>query len=140
MSTYLSTKAQTGVPAKQLAAGVIAVCASYAVASAPSANDLIKMMEIPAGATIVDVILDSDTLDSNASKTVTLDVGDTTQAQRFLAASTVAQAGGAVHADVAASTAYQYTADTWLYVKFHAAAATFAAGTVRLTVLYTMDA
>lgn len=139
MATYLSNKAQPGVQPKFNPTGVIAVCASYAFATAPSLNDLVQLMQIPAGATMVDVILDSDDLDSNGTPTVTFDVGDTTTAGRFIAASTAPQAGGVVHATVAASTDYPYAANTWLYLKVHAAAATFQAGTVRVTALYTMD-
>lgn len=139
MTTYLSNKAQPGVQPKFNANGVTAVCASYAFATAPSLNDLVQMMTIPAGATILDVILDSDDLDSNASPTIKFDVGDGTTAARFIAASTVPQAGGVAHASVAASTDYTYSANTPLYVKVNTAAATFQAGTVRLTALYTMD-
>lgn len=139
MTTYLSNKAIPGVSPKFTASNSIPVYASYALASAPSLNDLIQMMTIPAGATICSVVLDSDKLDSNASPTITLDVGDGTVANRFLAASTVGQAGGAAVANVAAAYGYQYTANTPLYVKIHAAAATFQAGTVRLLVEYTMD-
>lgn len=139
MTTYLSNKAQPGVAPKFLPAGAIAVCASYAFASAPSLNDLVQMMKIPAGATVVDMILDSDDLDSNGTPTMKFDVGDTTTAARFIAASTIPQTGGVVHTGVAAGTAYQYSADTWIYVKVNTAAATFAAGTVRLTAVYTMD-
>lgn len=139
MTTYLSNKAQPGVAPKFVPAGAIAVCASYAFASAPSLNDLVQMMTIPAGATMVDVILDSDDLDSNGTPTIKFDVGDATTANLYIAASTVPQAGGVAHAAQAASTAYRYAANTPLYVKVNTAAATFQAGTVRLTAIYTMD-
>jgi hypothetical protein len=139
MATVLSNKAQPGVSPKFLPSGVIAVCASYTFGSAPSLNDLVQMMKIPAGATVIDMILDSDDLDSNGTPTMKFDVGDATTAARFIAASTVPQAGGVVHTGVAAGTAYQYSADTWINVKVNTAAATFQTGTVRLTALYTMD-
>lgn len=139
MTTYLSNKAQAGVSPKQNHIGSIPVYASYAFASAPALNDLVQMMTIPAGATIVSVVLDSDKIDTNGTPTMKFDVGDGTVANRFLAASTLPQTGGAAVANVAAAYGYNYAANTPLFVKVNAAAATFAAGTVRLLVEYTMD-
>lgn len=137
MTTYLSNKAQPGVGPKFNHTGSIPVYATYAFTSAPALNDLVQMMTIPAGATIVSVILDSDKLDTSTG--MTLDVGDGTVANRYLAASNLPQAGGAAVANVAAAYGFQYTVNTPLYVKIHAAATAFQAGSVRLMVEYTMD-
>lgn len=139
MTTYLSNKAQPGIEPKYLAAGAIDVVATYTFASAPSANDLVQLMTIPSGATITGVTLDSDKIDTNASGTLTFDVGDGTTAARFISASTVGQTGGVAYAGVAATVGYQYSANTALFLKVHAAAATFASGTVRVCVEYSMD-
>ena len=138
-TTYLSNKAQPGVAPKFNHTGSIPVYASASLTTALGVGDLVKMMTIPAGATIVSVILDSDKLDSNASPTIKFDVGDATTANRYLAASTLPQAGGAAVANVAAAYGFQYTVDTPLYVKCNTAAATWQNGTVRLLVEYTMD-
>ena len=68
------------------------------------AGDIIDMGVIPANSTVVDVIIDSDDLDSNGTPTIAFDVGvmsgnpgDTgsrTCGAEFFSASTVAQAGG----------------------------------------------
>lgn len=139
MTTYLSNKAIPGVSPKFTASNSIPVYASFSLTSAPALNDLIQMMTIPAGATICSVVLDSDKLDSNGTPTIKFDVGDGTVANRYLAASTLPQQGGAAVANVAAAYGYQYTSNTPLYVKVNTAAATFQAGTVRLLVEYTMD-
>lgn len=139
MTTFLSNKAQAGIQPKFTASNSIPVYASYAFASAPSANDIVQMMTIPAGATIVSVVLDSDQIDTNGTPTMSFDVGDAANPTRYLSASTLPRTGGAAVANVAAAYGYQYSANTPLQVKVHAAAATFAAGTVRLLVEYTMD-
>lgn len=138
-TTYLSNKAQPGIQPKLNHTGSIPVYASASLTTALGVGDLVQMMTIPAGATIVSVVLDSDKLDSNASPTIKFDVGDGTVANRFLAASTVGQAGGAAVANVAAAYGYQYAANTPLYVKCNTAAATWQNGTVRLLVEYTID-
>lgn len=139
MATYLSNKAQPGVEPKFLPAGAIDVVAVYAFAAAPSANDLVQLMTVPANATITGVTLDSDHIDTGGSPTMTFDVGDATTANRFIAASNVAQTGAIAYAGVPATIGYQYTANTPLFLKVHAAAATFTAGSVRVCVEYTMD-
>lgn len=138
-TTYLSNKAASTVSPKYTASNSIPVYANASLTAALVANDLVQMMTIPAGATICSVVLDCDKLDSNGTPTIKFDVGDATTANRFLAASTVGQAGGAAVANVAAAYGYQYTANTPLYVKCNTAAATWQNGTVRLLVEYTMD-
>lgn len=70
-------------------------------------GDIIDLGPIPANTRVVDVVIDSDDLDSNASPTITFDVGvmsgtvgDTVSArtcgQEFFDEATVAQAGGVV--------------------------------------------
>lgn len=139
MTTLLSNKAQPGVEPKYLPSGAIDVVATYTFATAPSAGDLVQLMKIPAGATITGVTLDSDKIDTNASATLKFDVGDGTTAQKFIAASTIGQTGGVAYAGVAGTVGTSYTSDTWLYAKVNAAAATFASGTVRVCVEYTID-
>lgn len=139
MATFLSNKAQPGVEPKFLPAGAIDVVATYTFAAAPSANDLVQLMTVPAGAVITGVTLDSDKIDTNGTPTMTFDVGDGTTAARFISAATTPQAGGIAYAGVAGTVGYTYTANTALFLKVHAAAATFASGTVRVCVEYTMD-
>lgn len=90
---------------------LVAVRADYTVSAALELNDIIEMIELPPGHVPVDVILDTDDLDTG-TPAITLDVGilagavgDTTVGNRtngaqFLAASTAGQAGGIARADV----------------------------------------
>lgn len=144
------------VPAPQDGADTSSYRAEFSATTALAANDVIEMGPLPAGCTVVQVILDSDDLDSNGSPTITLDVGlltgdygallDGAGAKRDLintgspeifAASNVAQAGGV--ATPVLKTAYRIAeagVDQSVGIKVHAGAATAAAGKIGLTVIY----
>lgn len=114
------------------------------LASAPlkgvtlAADDILDIGIIPATSQVVDVIIDSDDLDSNGTPTIAFDVGvltgnpgetsGRTCGSEFFAASTVAQAGGVARAT--AKTAFRVAradTDKSVGVKITAAAATQAA-------------
>jgi hypothetical protein len=132
--------------------------------AAAGAGDIFSMLEIPVDHILVDVILDSDDLDSNGAPTITLSVGyllgdesdlDVTNAVNgdgaaFIVASTLAQAGGMARpttkslwrakaraAGDAGAVANNGTAILrYLGIKVVAASATFQAGKVGLTAVY----
>ncbi len=147
-STYYSPDCRPGnnvVPRAGL--GLCSVSGAFNIATAGEGggttliiNDVIQMVKIPKGATILDLILDSADID--ASTTLTLSVGDGTTPGRFILESTVGQAGGIVRLSVTGSTQYAYTADDTIDVKVIAAATSTAvtAGILKLTVFYSMDA
>src|SRR3989304_3625397 len=107
-TTYSSAQAAANVTAKYLHAGAIVRSATYALTAALVVNDVIQMFKLPSGATVHEVILASDDLDSNGTPAIALDVGDATAANRFIAASTVARTGGVARADQAAGIGHQY--------------------------------
>ena len=127
---------------------VVALRFAYTFATAPSANDILELAPLPANTKIVDVILDSDDLDTNVSPTITFDVGimsgafgvddaARTSDDVIFDGTTVAQAGGVVRPTL--KTAFRQAAastDRSIGLKIATAAATFAAGEVGLTVLY----
>lgn len=123
---------------------------SAAVTAAQTAiNTVLATLAVPGDASIVEIILTSTDLDTNGSPAITLDVGDasgpeTPDDDRFIAASTVAQAGGTQRASTNGGTngllnpiyTYSTTGEQEIEVTVKAAAATGAAGTVTLTVIY----
>lgn len=121
--------ARTGV-------GVQSITAYAALSSAPAAGDKIHMFYLPKDAVVLEVYLDSDDLDTNASPTITLDVGTSSSANAFIAASTVAQGGGIDTLDPQKRGALM-SADTEVIVTVNAGPATGAAGDVALTCIYT---
>lgn len=94
---------------------VIAVRAEYSLSAALVVNDQIEMVCLPAQHVPVDVILDTDDLDSGGSPAITLSVGlfagtvgDTTLGNRtpdetIIAAATTGQAGGVVRPTLASA-------------------------------------
>jgi hypothetical protein len=151
MAVYNANKMAAGTQPKFLPdASGVNVLSIFAATVAFLLNDTINFMVIPVAASdpggpaILEVILDSDQIDSNVAPLMTLDVGDTNSgggnvAQRFFAASNIAQAGGYAIPTKPAILGLQYTANTTIFATVHAAPATFKAGSIRLFVSYTFD-
>lgn len=102
-------------------------------------NDVIEMVKIPAGSTILDMTLTSTDIDTNATPLVGLQVGDGGSAARFIATSIIGRTGGMARLDQFAGVGHLYTVDDTIDVLIQAVAATKAAGTIRLAVTYTRD-
>lgn len=149
MATITSTQVNRGDQARAGIPGVIGVkgvAAHPATGDGSAAGDILQMVTVPKGATILDMALSAEDLDTNATPTITLSVGDGDDDDRFIVASTVAQAGGIVRlgvgvaaADIDGAHGFKYTAQDTIDVKIVAAAATKAAGNITLTVWYTLD-
>lgn len=113
------------------------------VAADLDANDTGAVAILPAGCVPVGLIYDSDDLDTNASPTISASVGPVNAGATDLAsvwASGITASRDGSAATVALSTAAMRlappTADLTIGIKFTAAAATKAAGSVGLTLLY----
>lgn len=130
-------RAQTASPGQ--ASDVLVASTTVAVDTALATNDLIRFFFLPAGATIRSVIFRSTDLDSNGSPLITIDVGDAGDTDRLIAASTIARTGGTDATLAAAGWDYQYTSETLIYATVTAQGATRVAGTVSLTVLFTIE-
>jgi hypothetical protein len=106
------------------------------ITTADSAN----VCQLPVGAIVLAVLLEADDLDTGGSPTLTLNVGDAASANRYFAASTVAQTGVTAVATAATGLFYTVTGtnDTMVRVAVQANAATSAAGTVRIAVEYVL--
>lgn len=161
MATWKSDKINAGT-IKQLELGYSQdILATAVLTTALALNDIIQMVNLegnpanqsgygpPYGPTITGVKLGADNLDSASS--LTLDVGDSTSAQRFIAASTIGQGGGTTSGTTAACLGYApfassygtYTTTSYqtylVQIKVHAAAGTAVAGNARLLVSFNMD-
>jgi hypothetical protein len=99
--------------------------------------DIVQMVKVPKGATILDVILTSADIDSASS--AVLAVGDAGAATRFIAGSTIGQAGGVERLNQFAGLNYEYTADDTIDLKVTTAPGTPVEGVVNLCVIYTMN-
>jgi hypothetical protein len=107
-------------------------------------NETMQMVPLPAGCVPVDVILDTDDLDSSTG--IVLAVGILTSAlsdlesgQNFITGSTIAQTGGIARMDQKAGGRLAVNNTTTRYVGVKvttAATGTKAAGTVGVTLIY----
>lgn len=139
---------KVNIPYPAYAGAVVAQRFTFAALTTNMAlNDIIEMAPIPPNARVIDVILDSDDLDS-AGPSITLDVGimsgdwgdpdaARTVGAEFFAASTVAQAGTTARPTIktAFRTGRSSTARS-IGIKVAAAAAAAQAGEIGLTVYY----
>lgn len=113
-------------------------------AAQTAVNQVLASVDIPGDATVLDVILTTTDLDTNGAPAITIDVGDSAgpsvpDDNRFISASTIGQAGGTVrYGSTATNPVYTYstTGDQTIEVTVATGAATGAAGTVTLTVIY----
>jgi len=107
-----------------------------------TANDTVALFTLPKGFTLVGCHIDATQMDTNASKTLTLDLGDAASPQRLLAASTIAQSAES-ESNVtlpAGVLGYKYPADTDILLTVHAAAATAQAGSFTCLLFGFIDA
>lgn len=148
----LKSEYAKGVRPMPIAQGseIVAVRVEYALTAAPALGDIIEMGFLPEDHIPVDAILDADDLDTNAGPTITLDVGVLNAAKdnidvtadsgggKWITASTVAQAGGLVRPTTKEVTRVvpKSASRRSVGVRVNAAAATFQAGKVGLTLLY----
>ncbi len=144
MATLYTSKTSTTtvIPSR---GGVDITCAyaTYTLTAALALNDVIQMVKVPAGATILDITLTSSDLDTNGSPTIVLDVGDGGDTDRFIDGSTIGQTGGITNGFLASGVnghLYNYTSEDTIDVLVQAGPATGAtSGSIKLSVLYTMN-
>jgi len=135
-STYTSASVASTVPYREHL-GLSYVHATYELTAALVINDVIQMVKIPAGATVHEVQLSCDDLDTSGTPACVLAVGDGSDVDRFITASDIGQAGGFARMNNIAGVGYEYTADDTIDVKVTTAPATSAeTGTINLFVLY----
>ena len=117
--------------------GLCSVAGTWEITNVLETGDVIHMVKIPAGATLLDLLLDVDDLDAGTD--LLLSVGYTGALTAFISSSTVGQAGGVVRLLVAGGTQKLFAADDTIQVSATVGAGTTKTGTISLTVLYTMD-
>ena len=121
---------------------LIGVTSTYSLSAALTSGQVIQMVPVPKGARVygnpTNVVLSSTDLDTGATPTITLSVGDGDDPDRWITASTIGQTSGIV-AGTLTTAAFnkQYTADDTIDVLVAAAPATGATtGTLTLQVVY----
>lgn len=134
--TQTSSQVAAGIQPKTRL-GLNTVNAVFEIDHALELNDVIQMVKVPAGAKITEVILATDDLDTNGTPLLGLDVGDGSDDNRFISASTIGRTSGVARLDQVDGLNYVYAAEDTIDVSVQAAPATGAtSGTIRLTVIY----
>lgn len=140
MATYSATNYLTKpVPSHGLAGDLKAAYFEVSCTAAPSTSDTINFGYLPAGARVVLAVLESTDMDTGGSPSLTINVGDSGDADRLFAASTVGQAGTLSTAIAVTGAGYSYTSETLITGVANANAATGAAGTLYLTVFFVVE-
>lgn len=112
------------------------VVASPTVAEVEAVDTVLASIDIPGDARVLDVILEVTDMDTGA--TLTIDVGDTGDDNRFIAAFS-GQAAGNIRASanlLDGTYLYSTTGEQTIEATVAAAATTGAAGTLTLTIIY----
>ena len=106
---------------------------TYEASSLGSGSD-ISVARLPQGATVYDIVIHHDALGSG----VTLAVGDSADADRYITATAAATAGKVVMSEDGAidGFAYEQTAETDVLITTGGAAAT---GTIKVAVIYSVE-
>ena len=130
------------MPASTHLGGVVTaqtITETVTAAEVGTADAVLLTMAVPGDATILDVILAVDDLDTGAAGLI--DVGDTDDDNRFIAGFSIQAAGN--HAAAASGNLLEDTTHTYsatgeqeIEVTVNTAAATGAAGDITLTVIY----
>jgi len=151
--TYVSTKCGTGTQSRldnhaetvwcefdiAAAIGTAANGGGGAGGTAFVINDVVQMVKVPAGATVVAVLLSVDALDTSTG--IVVAVGDGSDDDRFITGSTIGRssASGIVAMNAHTGNCYTYTAEDTIDFKVTTAASGTASttGKIRLAVTYT---
>lgn len=137
MATRTSAKVGTGTPAKGLSAGVVAVTATYSAGAALSlsAGDVIQMVNVPKGATVIYAALSGGAGDALAS------LGDGVSNARYLAYATMSSASSAVRTITlhASNVPYVYSADDTIDIFVSTVSVGSITGGFHLTVIFSKD-
>ena len=148
MATYISSQvAQGTIPLNERGASFL-VFGSVALTTALANNDVVELVQVPNGYKVLNVTIDVDPLDSNASPTLTGTVGDGSSAARYITLTAAQLKSGVVQPNnVAGSTGVVYApassggnaGGTIIQFKATANPATWVNGTMRLAVELQVD-
>lgn len=148
MATYTSSQA-AAVPAQiNLTGSSFILFGSIALTTALALNDIVQLVKVPNGFKILNVTIDVDPLDSNATPTLTGTVGDGTTPGKFITLTAAQLKSGVVQPNnVVGSTGVVYApatsggnaGETVIQFKATANPATWVNGTMRLAVECQID-
>lgn len=142
-TTYSSSKVAATVPARA-GIDITAAYMTYEASVALVLDDIVQLVKVPLGATVLEIVLSVDDMDGGSA--LVLDVGDGNDDDRYILGSTIGQGGGTVRlgsgitgATAAAALNYAYTAEDTIDLHVDTAPASVGTGTIAIAVIYTMN-
>jgi hypothetical protein len=109
------------------------------LAAAPATTDTINLGYMPPNARIIDGYALPSDMDTNGSPTLTLNIGDSGSAARLFSALAAGVAAAVTRLTATTAIGYKFTAKTLLVCVPQANAATGAAGTLEVVIIYYLD-
>ncbi len=133
MATILGTKAAAGIQPKGLRVGTVCVATTYSMAASLSVGDVIQMIKVPAGATVVSLTL------SSGSGQGVVKVGDGINTARYMTGylNSVAAATSII---TKLYTPYTYSTDDTIDILVSLVSTGVITGGFNMTVIMSMDA
>lgn len=136
MATLTTSKVASTVQARA-GIDITSVTGSYSVSSNLAANDVIQMVKIPAGATVLEIIASAS---ASIGATATAEIGDGSDTDRFVTSGTFGQgAASLTRLNAATGNGYTYTAEDTIDIKILTMATPATGATITLTAIYTMQ-
>lgn len=99
-------------------------------------NDIVEAVRLPKGAIVTDVMVVASDMDTNGTPTLAFSIGYGGDDDYFIVATTIGQTGGVARASAATAKPLTLAAEDTIDIKWTAVAATFASGTLDITVTY----
>lgn len=118
---------------------VLTAIVAMTTAMLDNANDDVGLFYVPAGFVVTGILAKGSDMDTATSPALVIDIGDSGDEDRLLAASTIGQAGTASQTLAAAGVLYKYTAKTQIRAYINVAAGTAAAGTLTVALTGFVD-
>lgn len=115
------------------------VSIALATAMLDNANDDVGLFYVPKGCIPIVAMLSLTDVDTNGSPALVVDVGDASDEDRIIAATTIGQASGVTNDIALAGFMYKYTSQTQLRAYIKTAAGTAATGTLNFALGYLVD-
>jgi hypothetical protein len=141
MATYQSQQVQDRmpIPSHGLASYVNVQRFPVTISAALTTADVIQFGYLPIYARVIDAYLEATDMDTNGTPTLAFNIGDAGDADRLFAATTAGQAAGVTRMTAVTGFGHRYDAKTLITGAPSTNAATGAAGTLTLTVLYVVE-
>lgn len=140
-TAYTASGVASGIQTRTNVTGVITELVSYSLTAAFVVNDTVAFLVLPANSRLWDIGLDVDPLDTTTG--IVLAAGTSASPSLFISGSTIGRSStsGVQRANVGGTINYTSTTDQTIVMKVTTAPTSgLSTGTVRLGVVYTMNA